>query len=91
MVGSVWAEELAWADYTPEDAAVEVDPCERAGEAAYGVRGADAGDVGEHPVQDADLRDGGDNGGDHLYGEEGAGWDFHVVAEFEVGREFDAL
>ena len=72
-------------DNTPEDAAVEVHACERTGEAVNCFRCADAGDIFKHPVQDADLGDAGDNRGDHLDFEEETGWDFHVVAEFQVG------
>ena len=52
---------------------------------------ADVGDVAEHPIQDTDLSDAGDEGGDHLDFEEEFGWDFHVMAEFEVRGEFYAL
>lgn len=85
------AKESARADDTPEYGAVEVHACERAGEAVDGLGRAQAGDVGEEPVEDADLGEGGDEGGDHLHCEEETGRDFHVVAEFEVRGEFDAL
>ncbi|KFY19331.1 hypothetical protein V491_04492, partial [Pseudogymnoascus sp. VKM F-3775] len=49
-IGGVRAKEFARADDAPEDGAVEVHPSERAREAVYGVCGADAADVGEHPV-----------------------------------------
>lgn len=41
---------------------------------------ADVGDVIEHPIQDSDLSDAGDDGGDHLDFEEEFGGNFHVVA-----------
>ena len=39
----------------PQDTSVEVNACDGAVEAVDGFGGADAGDVVEHPVQDADL------------------------------------
>lgn len=68
-----------------------MDTRDGAGEAVEGFGGADVLDVGEHPVQDTDLGDGGDERGDNLDEEHDAGGDFHVVPEFEVGCEFDAL
>ena len=62
-----------------------------AGKTVDGFGRADVGDVAEHPIQDSDLGDAGDEGGDHLDFEEEFGGDFHVVAEFEVGGEFYAL
>lgn len=85
------AEEALRADDAPEDAAVEVHAGDGAGEAVDGFGGADFGDVGEHPVQDADLDDARDEGGGDLDLEEEFGGDLHVVAEFEVGGELDAL
>ena len=64
---------------------------EGAGEAVDGGWGAEVGDVGEGPVQDADLDDAGDEGGGQLDFEEELGRDLHVVAEFEVRGEFDTL
>lgn len=60
-------------------------------EAVEGLRSADAGDVDEHPVEDTDLCQRGDKRGDHLHGEEQARRDLHIVAEFKVGGEFEAL
>ena len=40
-----------------------MDAGDGAGEAVDGVGGADVGDVDEHPVQDGDLDDAGDEGG----------------------------
>lgn len=85
------AEELAGADDAPEDGAVEVHAGNGAGEAVDGLGGADAADVCKHPVEDADLGDGGDEGGDDLDEEHDARRDLHVVAELEVGGELDAL
>lgn len=90
-VEGVFAEEAVGADDAPKDAAVEVDARDGAGEAVDGVRGADVRDVGEHPVQDGDLDEAGDEGGGELDFEEEFGGDFHVVAQFEVGGEFHAL
>lgn len=85
------AKELAGPDDAPEDGAVEVDAGDGAGEAVDGLGGADAPDVGEHPVEDADLGDGGDERSGDLDGEHDARRDLHVVAELEVGGELDAL
>lgn len=74
------AEEALRADDPPEDGAVEVHAGDGAGEAVDRVGGADVGDVGEHPVQDADLDDAGDEGGGDLDFEEEFGRDLHVVA-----------
>lgn len=68
-----------------------MDAGDGAGEAVDGLGGADAPDVGKHPVEDADLGDGGDERGDDLDGEHDARRDLHVVAELEVGGELDAL
>lgn len=85
------AEEALRADDAPEDAAVEVHAGEGADEAVDGFGGADVWDVGEHPVQDADLNDARDEGRGDLDLEEELGGDLHVVAQFEVGGELDAL
>ena len=74
------AEEAPGADDAPEDAAVEVDPGDGAGEAVDGVWAADARDVGEHPVQDGDLDEARDQGGGDLDLEEEFRGDLHVVA-----------
>ena len=66
MVCCVAAEEFSWSDNTPKDAAIEVNASKRAGEAVNGLWRADIGNIGEHPVQDTDLSDGGDDRGRHL-------------------------
>ena len=60
------AEKALRSDYAPEDGTVEVDAGYGACEAVDCFRSADVGDVGEHPVQDADLHDAGDEGGGYL-------------------------
>lgn len=80
-VEGAFAEEAPGADDAPEDTAVEVDARDGAGEAVDSFRRADPRDVGEHPVQNGDLGDAGDEGGDHLDGEEDFRGDFHVVAQ----------
>ena len=90
-VGGAAAEELAGADDAPQDGAVEVHAGDGAGKAVDGLRGADARHVLEHPVEDGNLGEGADDGGDHLDAEEDPGWDFHVVTELEVGGELDTL
>ena len=64
------AEKAVGADYAPEYGAVEMHPCYGACEAVDCFGSADVGDVGEHPVEDADLDDAGDQGGDYLDFEE---------------------
>lgn len=61
------------------------------GKTVDGFGSTDALDVGEHPVENADLGDGGDERGDDLDEEHDARWNLHVVAEFEVGGELDTL
>ena len=58
VVCCFWAEEFAGPDDAPEDAAVEMHASERTCEAVDCLWCADTGDVCEHPVQNADLRDG---------------------------------
>lgn len=91
MVRRVGTEEFARTDDTPEDTSVEMDASERTCEAVGGFLGADFGHVGEHPIQDANLGYGGNNGGDHLNYEEDSWRDFHIVAELKVRGEFYAL
>ena len=79
-VKGAFAKEAARADDATEDTAVEMNARDGAGETVDSFRRADAGDVDEHPVQDGDLSDAGDEGCDHLDGEEDFGGDFHVVA-----------
>ena len=79
-VEGAFAEAALRADYAPEDTAIEVDAGYGACEAVDCLRGADVGDVGEHPVQDADLDDAGDEGGGYLHFEEEFRGDLHVVA-----------
>lgn len=85
------AEELVDADDAPEDGAVEVDAGDGAGEAVEGGGGAESLDVDEHPVQDADLSNGGDQCRHDLDSEHDPGRDLHVVAELEVGGKLDPL
>lgn len=56
------AEEAGGADDAPEDAAVEVDTGDGAGEAVHGMRCTDAGNKIEHPIENTDLRQTRDNG-----------------------------
>ena len=79
-VEGAFAEETVRADDAPEDAAVEVHAGDGACEAVDGFRGADVGDVGEHPIQDADLDEAGDEGGGDLDFEEEFRRNLHVVA-----------
>ena len=68
-----------------------MDSRDRTSKAIDSLRRANARDVFEHPIQDTDLSDAGDESGDELDFEEKSGWDFHVMAQFEVGGEFYAL
>ena len=74
------AEESLRANHAPEDGAVEMDTGDGAGEAVDCFRGADIGDIGEHPVENPNLDDTGDEGGGHLDFEEELGRYLHVVA-----------
>lgn len=54
--------------------------------------GADVRDrAAEGPFEDADLHDAGPDGGDGLRHEHGSPWDLHVLAEFEILGEVEAL
>ena len=68
-IQGAWTEESVGSDYSPEDTAVEVDSCDRTVEPVNGLRCADAGNVNEHPIEDTDLGETRDQGGDHLYRE----------------------
>lgn len=85
------AKEAAGPDDAPEDAPVKVDARNGTREAVESLWGADAGNVREHPVENADLRQRGDECGHHLYREKEAWGNLHVVAEFEVGGKLQAL
>lgn len=85
------AKEAAGPDDAPEDAPVKVDARNWTREAIESLWGADAGNVREHPVENADLRQRGDECGHHLYREKEAWGNLHVVAEFEVGSKLQAL
>lgn len=84
-------EKLAGPYDTPQDGPVEVHPRNGTGEAVEGLGAADALDVGEHPVQDANLGDGRDERGDNLDEKHDSWRNLHVVAQFEIRRELDAL
>ena len=45
----------------------------------------------EHPIKDADLCDTRHQGSDHLNLEKEFRGDLHVVAQFQIGRKFNAL
>ena len=69
-VEGAWAEKAVRADDAPEYGAVEMHAGYGACETVDCFGSADVGDVGEHPVEDADLDDAGDQGGDYLDFEE---------------------
>lgn len=85
------AEELVWADDTPEDRAVEVDASDGAGEAIDGLRSTESLHVRKHPVENTDLSQRGHEGCDDLDGEENARGNLHVVAQLEIRCELNAL
>jgi hypothetical protein len=91
VVCCIGAEEFAWPDDTPKNTAVEMDASERACETIDGFRSAYSGNIGKHPVQDADLGDGGYDRCDHLNEEENPWRNFHVMAKLEISRELYAL
>lgn len=54
--------------------------------------GADVGNgAAEGPFEHGNLYDAGPEGGDGLGNEHAAGWDFHVLTEFEILGEVEAL
>ena len=79
-VEGAFAEKALRADYAPEDGTVEVHAGYGTCEAVDCFGSAYFGDVCEHPIQDADLDDAGDEGGSYLDFEEQFGRDLHVVA-----------
>ena len=91
VVDLAGGEDAGGADETPDDGGGEEDAAVGALEVVDVFGRADVVDVGEGPVEDADLDEAGPDGGDHLAGEEHAGRDFHVVAELEVGGEGEGL
>lgn len=92
-VEGAWGEDALGADEAPDDGGVEEDAAVGAGEAVGLVLGADVFDgVGEEgPAEDGDLDEAGPDGGDGLGEEHGARGDLHVLAEFEVLGEVEAL
>lgn len=79
-------------DEPPDDGGVEEDAAVGAVEFVGLVLGADVGDgAAEGPFQDGDLHDAGPEGGDGLGHEHGAPGDLHVLAQFEVLGEVEAL
>lgn len=68
-----------------------MDASDGACEAIDRIWRANTGDAGEHPVEDCNLSSTSNNSGNHLYREEYARWNVHVVAKFEVGRELESL
>ena len=85
------AEETVWTDDAPQDASIEMHPCDRTVKAVDCLWCADAGNISEHPVQNSNLSDAGDEGRDHLDGKEKFRRYLHVMSKFQVGRELDAL
>ena len=66
-------------------------PSYRTREAVESIGRAKARDLDEHPIEDTDLGQTRDEGSHHLDGEKQLGRDLHIVAEFEVRGELDAL
>lgn len=79
-VQSISAEEALWSDDAPQHGAIEVDPRDGACETIDSFGGADARDGFEGPVEDGDLGQRRDDGGDELDLEEDAGRYRHVEA-----------
>lgn len=80
-----------WSHHAPKDRAVEVDAGNGAGEAVDRFWGADPRDIGEHPVQDANLRQARDDGCGQLKVEQDPWRDLHIMPQLQVGTEFQPL
>lgn len=91
VVGGFGAKELLGADDAPENAAIEMHASDWADEAVYGVGCAYERDIGEHPVEDDNLRKGRHNCSCHLHSEQRSRWNLHVMAKLQVGRELNTL
>ena len=84
-------EEALGSHHAPENTTVEMDAGDGTVETVGRLWRAQAGYVEEHPVQDANLGYARRERGDHLHLEQQLGGNLHVVAEFQVGGELDAL
>lgn len=85
-------EDALRADEAPDDRGVEEDAPVGAVELAALVFGADVRDrAAEGPFEHPDLHDAGPDGGDGLRHEHGSPWDLHILAEFEILGEVEAL
>ncbi len=85
-------EDALWADQAPYDGCIEENATSGAVELVGLMSGADIGDgAPKSPFQDADLHDAGPQGGDCLSHEHGSWWDLHVLAQFEILGEVEAL
>ncbi len=85
-------EDALGADETPDDGGVEEDATVGAVELVGLVLGANVCDgTAKRPFEDGDLDDAGPKSGDGLRHEHGAPWDLHVLAQFEILGEVEAL
>ncbi len=85
-------EDALRSDETPDDGCVEKDAAVGAVELVGLVLGANVRDgAAERPFEDGDLDDTSPNGGDGLRHEHGAPWDLHILAQFEILGEVEAL
>lgn len=73
------SEEPSRTDDAPEYAAVEMYTSYWASESVDCLRGANVGNMVEHPIENAYLSDAGNKCGNHLDLEKKLGWDLHVV------------
>ena len=80
LIEAADGEDALGADQAPDDGGVEEDAAVGAVELVGLVFRADVGDGAEGPFEDADLDDGGPEGGDGLGHEHGARGDLHVLA-----------
>jgi hypothetical protein len=91
MVRRIGPKELARSDDAPQDAAVEVHPCNRARETIQSLRGTDIRDINKHPIKHHNLRDRRHHRRGHLHTKQDPRRDFHVMAQLQIGTELDAL
>ena len=90
-VNGVRAEKLIHTDYSPKNRPVEMNPGDRTSESIHGLRGAKTTNICEHPIEDPNLCERGNKGGNNLNREHDAWWNFHVVAQFQIRGKLNAL
>lgn len=91
-VDTAGGENALRSDETPDDGSVEEDAAIGAVELVDLVLGADVRDgAAKSPFEDCDLDDASPEGGDSLRPKHGPPWDLHILAQFQILYEIEAL